>query len=75
MADNPITVSANAADDSGITSVQFKDGGLNLGVFVTTAPYSKSVTLAAGTHVLTAVAADNGSGAPDHIGFCYDHGY
>jgi hypothetical protein len=56
-----VTVSANASDNIGVTGVQFKLDGNNLGAEVTTAPYSFSwntATALDGTHVLTAVARD-----------------
>ncbi len=57
-----ITVSATATDTNGITGVQFKLDGVNLGVEDTTSPYSVSwntVNTPNGTHVLTAVARDS----------------
>lgn len=54
-----ITVSASA---SGVTGVQFKVDGSNIGAEDTTAPYSyswNSFNVANGTHTLTAVAHDN----------------
>jgi peptidoglycan/xylan/chitin deacetylase (PgdA/CDA1 family) len=53
------TISANATDSNGITSVQFKLDGNNLGTADTTDPYSVSwdtTSAANGTHNLTAVA-------------------
>src|SRR6185295_809526 len=58
---NAVTVSANATDPLGISGVQFKLDGANLGAEDTTAPYSISwnSTLATnGSHTLTAVARD-----------------
>jgi uncharacterized protein DUF4082/Big-like domain-containing protein len=55
------TLSATASDDVGVTSVQFKVDGADVGSAVTTAPYSASwdtTTATAGVHVLTAVARD-----------------
>jgi len=57
-----VTISASASASSGIANVQFQVDGLNLGVAVTTAPYSQSwntTTAAAGSHTLTAVATPN----------------
>jgi len=56
-----VTVSANASDNVGVAGVQFKLDGTNLGVEDTTAPYGvtlNTMTLASGTHTLTAVARD-----------------
>jgi Big-like domain-containing protein/parallel beta helix pectate lyase-like protein len=56
-----VTVSANASDNVGVAGVQFKLNGANLGAEDTTAPYSvtlNTMTLANGTHTLTAVARD-----------------
>ena len=55
------TVSATASDDTGVTSVQFKLDGVNLGSADTTSPYSISwstTTATNGLHSLTAVATD-----------------
>ena len=59
----PVTVSANAADDVAVASVQFLLDGGNLGSAVTSAPYSISWNTSAttnGTHVLSAIATDVG---------------
>jgi hypothetical protein len=56
-----VTVSASALDDVGVTSVQFKLDGVNLGAADTTAPFSiswDSTGVADGSHTLTAVASD-----------------
>ena len=56
-----VQVTANASDDTGVTGVQFKLDGQNLGGEDTTAPYSVSwnTTQATnGPHSLTAVARD-----------------
>jgi chitinase len=53
-----ITISANATDDSAVAQVEFFANGVSLGVD-TTAPYSVSTTLSAGTYSLTATATDN----------------
>src|SRR5439155_14634605 len=56
-----VTVSANATDNVGVVGVQFKLDGTNLGVEVTTPPYSVSwntTVNANGSHSLTAVARD-----------------
>jgi hypothetical protein len=56
-----INVTANASDDVGVTSVQFKLDGANLGSADTTSPYSVSwntTATANGGHQLTAVASD-----------------
>jgi fibronectin type 3 domain-containing protein len=56
-----VPVTANAADDDGVTSVQFKLDGGNLGAADTSAPFSVSwntATATAGAHRLTAVARD-----------------
>jgi hypothetical protein len=56
-----VTVSANAADNVGVTSVQFLLDGADLGSEVTTAPYSvdwDTSTATASSHVLSAIAKD-----------------
>jgi hypothetical protein len=56
-----VTVSANASDDVGVSGVQFKLDGANLGSEDTTAPYSltwDTRTAGNGPHTLTAVARD-----------------
>ena len=56
-----VTVSANASDNVGVTSVQFELDGSNLGNRDTAAPFSISwntATTSAGTHTLRAVARD-----------------
>ncbi len=56
-----VTVSANASDNVGVSGVQFKLDGANLGAEDTTSPYSvtwNSTTAANGSHTLTAVARD-----------------
>ena len=56
-----VTVTATASDDTGVTSVQFKRGGTNLGALDTTPPYSVTwdTSLAiSGNETLTAVATD-----------------
>ena len=56
-----VTVSANASDDVGVTSVQFLVDGVALGAADTSAPYSitwDSTTAANGTHTLSARASD-----------------
>jgi hypothetical protein len=56
-----ITVSANAADNIGVTGVQFRLDGSNLGSQDTASPYSTSwntTSVANGTHTLTAIARD-----------------
>jgi hypothetical protein len=55
------SVTANASDNVGVTSVQFKLDGTNIGSPVTTAPYTISwdtTTATNGAHTLTAVASD-----------------
>ena len=57
----PVSVSATATDNVGVTSVQFKLDGANLGAPVAAAPYTVSwdtSTAAAGSYTLTAVATD-----------------
>jgi hypothetical protein len=54
-------ITANASDNIGVTSVQFKMNGANVGSAMTTAPYSMtwdSRTVANGTYQFTAVAVD-----------------
>jgi len=56
-----VTVSASATDNVGVASVQFKLDGVNLGVQVTTPPYTATwdtTTAASGAHTLSAVARD-----------------
>lgn len=55
-----VTISANATDDIGVTGVQFKLDGQNLGAEDTSAPYSITWDASAvtGTHKLTALAKD-----------------
>ena len=55
------SVSATASDNVGVSGVQFKLDGANLGAEVATSPYSTSWdtrTATNGTHTLTAVARD-----------------
>jgi Concanavalin A-like lectin/glucanases superfamily/Galactose oxidase-like, Early set domain/Bacterial Ig domain/Glyoxal oxidase N-terminus len=57
-----VAVSANATDDVGVASVQFRLDGNDLGSADTSAPYSvnwDTTTATAGTHTLTAIAADS----------------
>jgi hypothetical protein len=56
-----VTVSAGATDNVGVTGVQFKLDGVNLGVQVTTPPYAitwDTTAAASGAHTLSAVARD-----------------
>ena len=56
-----VTVSAGAADDTGVAGVRFRLDDANLGAEDTSAPYSVSwdtTTAANGAHTLTAVARD-----------------
>jgi hypothetical protein len=56
-----VPVSANASDAVGVVGVQFQLNGTNLGNEDTIAPYSiawNTLTVANGSHVLTAVARD-----------------
>ena len=56
-----VLVAANATDDTGVFSVQFKLDGSNLGAEVVAAPYSISWDTTAvvdGSHTITAVARD-----------------
>ena len=56
-----VAVSANASDNVGVSGVQFKLDGANLGAEDTTSPYSvtwNSTTAGVGSHTLTAVARD-----------------
>jgi len=57
-----VTLSAIAADASGIAGVQFKRGSLNIDAEDTTAPYSvewNTTGVPSGTYTITAVARDN----------------
>ena len=59
-----VTVTASAADNVGVTGVQFRLDGASLGAEDTTAPYSFSwntTSIANGAHTLTAVARDGAS--------------
>jgi hypothetical protein len=56
-----VNIAANASDNVGVTGVQFKLNGNNLGAEDTSAPYSISwdtTTVANGAYTLTAVARD-----------------
>ena len=56
-----VTLSANASDNVGVTSVQFQLDGANIGSALSSSPYSESwntATSANGAHVLTAQARD-----------------
>jgi hypothetical protein len=56
-----VTLQANASDNVGVKSVQFRLDGANLGSPLTTAPYSSSWNTAAtanGSHTISAVATD-----------------
>jgi hypothetical protein len=56
-----VNLTANAADDRGVTSVQFKVDGTNVGSPDTSAPYTASwntTTGSNGAHQITAVASD-----------------
>jgi fibronectin type 3 domain-containing protein len=56
-----VTVSANASDNVGVGSVQFRLDGANLGTQDTSAPYSitwNTTTTISGNHTLSAIAKD-----------------
>jgi hypothetical protein len=56
-----VTISANAADNTGVVGVQFKLNGTNIAAEDTSSPYSvqwDATTASAGTHGMTAVARD-----------------
>ena len=56
-----VAVSANASDNVGVSGVQFKLDGANLGTEDTTSPYSvtwNTTTASNGSHTLTGVARD-----------------
>ncbi|MBI4056007.1 MAG: right-handed parallel beta-helix repeat-containing protein, partial [Elusimicrobia bacterium] len=56
-----VQISAQASDDTGVVGVQFKLDGSNLGVEVTTTPFSivwNSTLTTNGSHTLTAIARD-----------------
>lgn len=56
-----VVVAATASDNVGVTGVQFKVDGTNIGAEVTSAPFNVSLnvaTLSAGTHTISAVARD-----------------
>ena len=57
----PCPLTANASDNVGVQSVQFRVDGANVGAADTSSPYSLSLnttTLSNGTHTLSAVARD-----------------
>ncbi|MDP1786772.1 Ig-like domain-containing protein, partial [Nitrosomonas sp.] len=61
VAGSSVTISASAADDIGVSGVQFMLDGANLGAEVTTPPYAvtwDSTAVADGPHIITAVARD-----------------
>jgi hypothetical protein len=56
-----VTLSANAADNTGVAGVQFQVDGANAGAEDTSAPYDlswNSTSLASGAHTVTAIARD-----------------
>jgi hypothetical protein len=56
-----ITIMANATDNVGVSSVQMKLDGANLGSSITSAPYSRAwdtTTAANGCHQISVVAQD-----------------
>jgi hypothetical protein len=56
-----VALSANASDNVGVSGVQFKVDGSNVGSQDTTSPYSvnwNTTTVANGSHTITAVASD-----------------
>jgi hypothetical protein len=56
-----VNVAANASDNVGVTAVQFKLDGANIGNAVTSAPYAVAwnpSSVSTGTHVLTATGRD-----------------
>ena len=58
---NAVSISANATDPLGISGVQFKVDGANLGAEDTSSPYSitwDATSVANGSHALSAVARD-----------------
>jgi plastocyanin len=57
-ANDPITISASANDDVQVASVEFLDGTTSVGIR-TNAPYSFSITLSPGDHLITARAKDD----------------
>jgi hypothetical protein len=67
-----VTITATAADNSGISGVQFKVDGANVGSFDTSAPYSvqwDSTAWSDGPHTISAeaTAIDGGTGAASVI--------
>jgi hypothetical protein len=66
-----VMVSADAADDVAVASVQFQLDGNNLGAAVTAAPYNFSwdtTTSTTGNHTLTALATDTSGNAATSAG-------
>ncbi|MDO9310509.1 MAG: Ig-like domain-containing protein, partial [Nitrosomonas sp.] len=61
VAGSSVTISASATDDIGVSGVQFKLDGTNLGTEVTTPPYAvtwDSTAVVDGPHTITAVVRD-----------------
>ena len=61
VAGSSVTISADAFDDTGISGVQFKLDGVDLGAEVTAEPYTitwDSTTAVDGPHIISAVAQD-----------------
>jgi hypothetical protein len=74
-----VNVNANASDDRGVASVQFRLDGADLGAADTSAPYSVSWntrTATNGTHQLTAIARDAAGNATTsaQVGVTVDNG-
>ncbi|HTF25958.1 MAG TPA: Ig-like domain-containing protein [Candidatus Limnocylindria bacterium] len=66
-----VTMTASAADNVAVASVQFKVDNANTGTAITAAPYSyllNTTTLANGNHIITAVAADSSGNAATSSG-------
>lgn len=58
-----VTVTAQPPDSTGGWTAQFKDGTANLGSADSSAPYTRDVILAQGTHVITVVWTKSGQAA------------
>jgi hypothetical protein len=66
-----VIVTANATDNVGVASVQFKVDSANTGAAVTVSPYDYSLnttTLSNGNHIITAVATDAAGNASTSAG-------
>jgi hypothetical protein len=66
-----VTLSANAADNVGVTGVQFQVDSANVGALLTVSPYSlswNSTTVSNGSHTITAIAQDAAGNRATSVG-------